>query len=120
MPPSGTVVFDGDCGFCTASALRLGRMGGHRLAVVPWQRADLADLGLTATECASAVQFVGPGGRAAGADAIALALACCPPPWPALGRVLAWAPVRPVAGAAYRTVARNRHRLPGSTPACAA
>ncbi len=119
MTPSGTVVFDGDCGFCTRSALRLERMGHGRLTVVPWQRADLATLGLTPEECAQAVQFVGPGRRAGGAPAIAAALRCCPQPWATLGAVVDARPLRPLAARVYRLVADNRHRLPG-TAACTA
>lgn len=119
MTPTGTIVFDGDCGFCTRSALRLERMGRGRLAVVPWQWADLPALGLTAAQCAQAVQFVGPGGRAGGAPAIAAALRCCPQPWAALGAVVDARALRPLAARVYRFVADNRHRLPGAA-ACAA
>jgi predicted DCC family thiol-disulfide oxidoreductase YuxK len=120
MEVAGTVVFDGDCGFCTSSARLLERLGRHRLVVIPWQRADLAALGLTPDACAKAVQFVGPGGRASGAGAVALALLASPQPWRTLGAVLELPPVRPVAAATYRLVARHRHRLPGGTAACAA
>lgn len=120
MAVTGTVVFDGDCGFCTWSALHLERMGHGRLAVLPWQRADLASLGLTAEACSAAVQFVGRGGRGSGAQAIALALLASPQPWRTMGVVLDLPPVRPLAAATYRLVARHRHRLPGGTAACAA
>lgn len=39
--------------------------------------------------------------------------------WAYLGGVLRLAPVRPVAAAVYRLVARYRHRMPGGTAACA-
>ena len=92
----------------------------HHRPVVPWQFADLPALGLTAEECAAAVQWVAPDRRtAAGPDAIAKLLqdsrwsgGCSAGRSP--GR-----PVRALAWPVYRWVARNRHRMPGGTAACA-
>ena len=69
-----TVVFDGDCAFCTASADRLRRWSRGALDIVPWQRADLAALGLTESQCRDAVQYVGPDGARSGGAAIAVAM----------------------------------------------
>lgn len=77
-----TLVFDGDCGFCTSSARLLERIGPDA-EIVPWQRADLDRLGITAV------------------------------------RAMTLPGISPFAAAAYRLVSRNRHRLPGGTPACA-
>jgi predicted DCC family thiol-disulfide oxidoreductase YuxK len=68
-----------------------------------------------------AVQWVGADRRlAAGPDAIALLLRHGGRMWPMLGRLMQVSLVRAVAWPAYRWVARNRHRLPGGTAACAA
>ncbi|MCE1180326.1 MAG: DUF393 domain-containing protein [Micrococcales bacterium] len=121
--PAGApvLVFDGDCGFCTRSA-RVAERWVRRpdgYAVQPWQRVDLASLGLTPEQCDEALQFVDSRGRvSAGADAVAAALRCGRRPWRPLGLLLAAAPVRPVAGRVYRWVAGHRHSLPGGTPAC--
>lgn len=116
-----TFVYDGDCAFCTACARFLERRIPTGAQVVPWQFTDLDALGLTAAECAEAVQWVGgPGDRAAGPDAIArLLLTSDTPLWRVAGRLFRLPPVRVAAWPAYRWVARNRHRMPGGTAACA-
>ncbi|MHB1212853.1 MAG: thiol-disulfide oxidoreductase DCC family protein [Candidatus Nanopelagicales bacterium] len=116
--PSSTVVFDGDCGFCTTSAQRLATWSADRLEAVPWQRADLAALGLTTTQCMAAVQYVGPEGHYAAGAAVSRALQRCRSPWREAGRLLGHRAVAPLAELVYATVAAHRHRLPGGTPAC--
>jgi len=112
------LVFDGDCGFCTWSAARLSRWSRGGLVTVPWQRADLAALGLTVPECAAAVQYVDHAGRRSAGRAVAAALLQCRQPWRTAGVVMSAPLLAPLVERAYRTVAANRHRLPGSTPAC--
>ena len=114
----GTLLFDGDCGFCTAAAERIRRLGQGRFAAVPWQRADLAALHVTAEQASSAVQWSDGEHLASGAEAISAALIGTGGSWRLLGRVIAWPVVRVVARWTYEVVARHRHRLPGSTPAC--
>lgn len=117
-PPRPTLVYDGDCGFCTSAARALARIG-PAAAVVPWQHADLAALGIAEEQAAAAVQWAGPGGRRSGHEAIAAVLMSAGQPWKALGRVLLAPGISPIAARAYRLVADNRYRLPGGTPACA-
>lgn len=114
----GVLVYDGDCGFCTRSATWLEHHAGS-LAVVPWQRADLASLGLTEAQCQEAVQLVLDGRISSGGRAVALALADCRQPYRAVGRVLGLRAVAPIVERAYRVVAAHRHRLPGGTATCA-
>jgi predicted DCC family thiol-disulfide oxidoreductase YuxK len=115
-----TFVYDGDCAFCTTCADFIGRRIPTGAKVVPWQFADLDALGLTAAQCEEAVWWIGTDGvRAAGPDAIARLLGASRPGWRLLGAVLRLPPVRAVAWPGYRWVARNRHRLPGGTAACA-
>lgn len=116
-----TFVFDGDCAFCTACARFIERRIPTSAQVVPWQFTDLDALGLTVAECAEAVQWVGEdGGRAAGPDAISRLLTSSNTAlWRGLGRLLRFPPVRAAAWPTYRWVARNRHRMPGGTAACA-
>jgi predicted DCC family thiol-disulfide oxidoreductase YuxK len=121
----GTLVFDGDCAFCSTSARLLRRWVPSRAELVPWQFADLPLLGLTRTECTEAVQWVGAGDdRAAGAAAVARFLQEARPHrsgryWRLAGRLLGTRPAIAVARPVYAWVARNRHRLPGGSPACA-
>ncbi|MEU2612512.1 DUF393 domain-containing protein [Micromonospora sp. NPDC007271] len=117
---TSTFVYDGDCAFCTRCAEFIERRIPTRARVLPWQFTDLDALGLTEAECDEAVQWVGADGvRAAGPDAIARLLGASNPLWRIAGAGLRLAPVRAAAWPAYRWVARNRHRLPGGTAACA-
>ncbi|MEU9890091.1 DCC1-like thiol-disulfide oxidoreductase family protein [Sphaerisporangium sp. NPDC051011] len=114
------LVYDGDCGFCQR-CVDFGR--AHLPAMPPvsrWQDLDLAEHGLTRAQVTESVQLLGPDGlRAAGARAVAVVLAVQPRiGWRALGRLMLVPPVDWIAEAVYRVVARNRHRLPGSTGAC--
>ncbi len=115
-----TLVFDGDCGFCTTSVNQLRRLVHPDCVIIEWQRADLSSLGLTAEECREAVQWVIPGvTHASGGAAIAEALTTGRTPWPILGNVLKTEPLRRPTEAIYRLIAKNRYKLPGGTPACA-
>jgi predicted DCC family thiol-disulfide oxidoreductase YuxK len=116
-PP--TFVYDGDCAFCTSCAEFASRRIPTRARLVPWQFADLDALGLTVERCEQAVQWVDSGGIAAGPDAIARLLSSSSRIWRAAGWLLRLRPVRALAWPAYRWVARNRHRMPGGTAACA-
>ncbi|MER7757460.1 DUF393 domain-containing protein [Kitasatospora sp. NPDC097643] len=127
------LVFDGDCAFCSSCARWAERYLRQTLAsggweAVPFQFADLAALdalagGLGEVDAERAereVLWVTPAGRVyGGAQAVARLLMRSGGVWAYLGGVLTLAPVRPVAGVVYRWVARNRHRMPGGTAACA-
>ena len=117
------LVFDGMCGFCTASA----RWVEHRLpagsavAVSPWQRLDLRSVGLSPTDVADYAWWVAPdGSRRRGHRAIAASLRAIGGAWGLLGRLFEVPPVSWVAAAVYHLVSHNRHRLRrfGVTPAC--
>ncbi|WP_392542614.1 thiol-disulfide oxidoreductase DCC family protein [Oryzobacter telluris] len=122
LPVLPVLVFDGDCAFCSTSARVLtGRLrrSPDDFAVEPWQHLDLAALGLTPEACLDALQWVDASGQvSAGHRAVGKALLASR--WwvrPA-GAVLLAPGVGLVAAPAYRWVSRNRHRLPGGTPAC--
>jgi predicted DCC family thiol-disulfide oxidoreductase YuxK len=110
------LVFDGDCAFCTSCARLLERIGPE---VVAWQVADLDELGITPAQAAEAVRWVAADGTVrTGHEALAAALGAAGSGWRVVGRALLLPGVSPLAAASYRLVARNRHRLPGGTPAC--
>ena len=114
-----TLIFDGDCGFCTTAVRWLERTLPKVPATLPFQWADLPAFGLTEAEARSKVWFVSGGRRYGGAGAVAALLRG--QPIPAL-RLLGWLGTVPpwswAAAAGYRLVARYRYRLPGGTPAC--
>lgn len=118
MPP--LLVFDGDCGFCTACVNLARRRIRPEARIEPWQTLELGALGLTVEQCAEAVQFVDDDGSvSSGSRAVTAMLRTAPRPWPWVGAVGDAPVLRRLADVAYRTIARNRYRLPGSTPACA-
>ena len=115
---AGTLVFDGDCGFCTRSVgwLRLADRK-HRVTTVPLQRPGAPDLvGATPQQCAVEVRWQGEdGATAGGAAAVSAALAVAlQKQWP----VRLYARTHRVQDAMYSWVARHRGRLPGMTPWC--
>ncbi len=87
--------------------------------IVPWQRADLLALGLTREQCAEAIQWVSDGVVLSGPAAAGAALRSGVWVWRPLGWLLRLPLVERLAWPFYRWVSRNRHRLPGGTPACA-
>jgi predicted DCC family thiol-disulfide oxidoreductase YuxK len=113
-------LFDGDCGFCSASARVLRRYVRPDASIVAWQEADLGALGVTEAACTEAVQWIRPGDPPlAGPYAVAAALRAGRRVWRPFGVLLALRPVAALAWPIYRWIARNRHRLPGGTAACA-
>ena len=114
-----TLLFDGDCAFCTRSAELARRVLPASVDVVAWQFADLDGFGTTAERAQAEVLWVDRDGAVSGgAPAVARALRAAGLPWAAFGVVLSVPPVRWVAPFVYRLVAANRYRLPGGTAAC--
>ncbi len=109
-----TLVYDGDCAFCTWTATRGRRMLPADVTLVPWQRADLAVLGLDEAAATRAVQWVAPGQPPrSGHRAIAAWLIASGRGWSAVGWLLQVPPVSWLAAGAYRLIAQNRHHIPG-------
>ncbi|MCW2613715.1 MAG: putative thiol-disulfide oxidoreductase [Frankiales bacterium] len=115
-----TLVFDGDCAFCTRAAARARRMLPEGCRVVAWQMADLPAIRVTSARAQREVLWVAPSGRVSGgARAVAGVLRASGRPWSWLGLALMVPPISWTAQAVYRVVAANRVRLPGGTAACA-
>lgn len=131
-------LYDGECGFCRASAEFLReRVSPRRVDIRPFQETDLAALGVTEEQCRAAAALVtvdasgaaapaGPAGSGVlpgsrgsaasmpprfGAQAIAGALRRGRLAWPLVGVALQAPGVRALARVVYAWVARNRHRL---------
>ena len=118
------VIFDGDCGFCTSSAhwlaRRLNRRPGPNVALAPWQFTDLAALGTTAERAQREALWVGTDGEIRGGAAVfAEWLTFRGGAYAVAGRLMNLHLVRSLAAAVYRVIAKNRHRMPGGSPACA-
>lgn len=116
------LVFDGDCGFCTASAGWVSSRWKGRATAVAWQEigtADLSAMGLTPADCRDAAWWRDPSGRlAAGHQAIGRALLVAGGWERLVGRAILSPLLDPVAARIYRLVARNRYRLPGGSTSC--
>jgi predicted DCC family thiol-disulfide oxidoreductase YuxK len=110
-----TLLYDGDCAFCTWTATRGRRLLRADVKLVPWQRANLRALGVDKAAAARAVQWIAePGARPrAGHRAIAAWLIASGRGWSAVGWLLQIPPVSWLAAGAYRLIAQNRHRIPG-------
>lgn len=127
-------LFDGDCAFCTSGINWLTRTFPGSFDAVPYQRADLAALGLTREECRARLQWLADrsnptaaGNRRSGAQAVTSLLRAGgrerrgtvgAAAW-VLGTAGSYPPFSWVAAVVYAAVAANRTRLPGGTPACA-
>lgn len=113
---SALLLYDGDCGFCSACIAWMVSRTAPSADVEAWQVRDLGALGLTEQECAEMVQWIGPRSeRASGAEALARFLLTGNARGRVLGRALCFPIIRSAARHVYRVVASNRYRLPANT-----
>jgi predicted DCC family thiol-disulfide oxidoreductase YuxK len=114
------MIFDGDCGFCTSVARWAKRRLPNDVRVVPWQLEDLSAHGLTSDDTRAALVWIDGEGRVRrGHLAATRMLDRMAGTWQAIASAIATPPVDRLAEVVYGVIARNRHRLPGGTPACA-
>jgi predicted DCC family thiol-disulfide oxidoreductase YuxK len=110
---AATVLYDGDCGFCTASVRAASRRLRAPVQAVPWQRADLAALGVPPGDARLAVQWIGADGtRFQGHRAVAAWLRGSGGGWRVLAALLTAPGLDAVSAAGYRLLVANRHRIP--------
>ena len=118
-----TLVFDGDCAFCTSTVHWIERWCRPAVRFAPWQQLDLEAHGLTQEQVTSAVQWLRPRTSAKpiphGAAAIGRMLLRARWPFRPVGALMLVPPISWLAAGVYRLIANNRYRLPGGTPACA-
>jgi predicted DCC family thiol-disulfide oxidoreductase YuxK len=117
--PFATLIFDGDCGFCTSAANFVVKHSSYPIVAHAWQLTDVTRFGLTEAQVAERVYFAIDGQNYGGHLAFAYIL-FVQKNWllKAAGWIMTVPPVCWVASIGYRLVARFRHRLPGGTPAC--
>jgi predicted DCC family thiol-disulfide oxidoreductase YuxK len=118
-PELPVLLFDGDCAFCTSCVKWMQRHMRRLDTTVPYQRADLDSLGVTEAQCEAALQWVGADRTVYSANlAVAQVLIDAGKGWAVIGRATRLPGIRQLTAVTYRWIARNRHRLPGGTPAC--
>lgn len=107
-------LYDGECGFCQKWMRWLARRVRDRIEFIPSQSVDnLPAFGLSDDDVRTASYWVDENGVAhRGNSSIAHALQQADGAWRLVGLALELPLVRVVAAAAYRVIARNRHRLP--------
>ena len=117
--PTATLIYDGDCGFCTSAANLVVRRSRVPIEAHAWQLTDVSRFGLTEAHTAERVYLVLGDERFGGHLAFAYLL-FIQPNWflKAVGWVMTVPPICWLASIGYALVARFRHRLPGGTPAC--
>jgi predicted DCC family thiol-disulfide oxidoreductase YuxK len=118
------LIFDGDCAFCTSSAhwldRRLHRPEVPNARLVAWQFTDLAALGTSAERTQREALWVDTDGTIyGGAAAFAEWLKFRGGAYGVVGWMINLPVIRALAAAVYRVIAKNRHRMPGGSPACA-
>ena len=120
MPsPQATLVYDGDCGFCTTSAKWIERRLDDDVRVEMWQALDIESMGLTNDDVTTAAYFVDPDGTLhRGHDGIGRSLEHMGLPFKAAGWLMRRPPVSWAAKPVYALVAKYRYKLPGATDAC--
>ncbi|MEI6736232.1 MAG: DUF393 domain-containing protein [Actinomycetes bacterium] len=112
------LVLDGTCGFCQQCALWIQRRLRDPITFRTNQTVsddELVRWSLTRQNLADAVCVIDGTTTYQGSRAVAAALRQCRAGWPLLGRMITLPGITIVSEAMYRMVARNRHRLPGST-----
>ena len=119
VDPTPLLIFDGDCAFCTSSVRFIERRIRRHPRLQPWQRSDLAGLGLTQEQCETAVQLIENGRVTSAHVAVARLLIYGKRGWAVLGYLLLAPGIKQIAGVVYRWVAKNRDRMPGGTAECA-
>ncbi len=119
-PQRPIFLYDGDCMFCSSCARFIERRVHTSAEVKPWQFSDLTVLGVTQEQCEEAVQWIDADGRVeSGSRGVGRLLIDARSYWRPLGWLLLVPPLSLIAPPLYRIIARNRHRLPGGTAACA-
>lgn len=114
------LLYDGDCAFCSTTIRLLQKWMARPPRMVPFQFTDVQEYGLTKQECSEEIKFVDAsmqihGGEAAFKKVFFEAGGF----WRLFGGILATPIIRQISAVVYRWVAKNRHSLPGGTPACA-
>lgn len=116
------LIYDGDCGFCTAAAMWVSASWRSAARAVPFQALgseDLAGFGLTPDDVRKTAWWVDSSGRRDGGHrAVGRALLECRGWRRVLGRAVLLPALSVISRSGYALVSRYRHMLPGGASAC--
>ena len=113
-------LFDADCGVCQNGTDSIRARIDPPVDIRPFQGVAFDQWGVTPAELAEGPVFVDPQGwHVVGPPAMAHLLRRSRRPYRGLGSVMLLPGVRHLLALAGPVMYRNRHRLPGATPACA-
>jgi len=114
-----TLIFDGDCGFCTSAANFIVKRSKVAITSHPWQLIDTTEYGVLQPQAQERVYMVVDGQAFGGHEAFA-AILRLQNNWllSTIAFVIVVPPICWLARIGYRLVAKYRHKLPGGTPAC--
>lgn len=118
MEHSPLILFDADCGFCSASARLLSRWGAGG-EYVAMQTVDLVALSVDPARAQRELPAVQTDGTVVyGASAIAVSLAAGPRWMRGVAAVMAWPVVSTCSSIVYRFIASHRHQLFAGSDQC--
>ncbi len=114
-----TLIFDGDCGFCTSAANFIVKRSKVAITAHPWHFIDTTEYGVLQPQAQERVYMVVDGQAFGGHEAFA-AILRLQNNWllSTIAFVIVVPPICWLARIGYRLVAKYRHKLPGGTPAC--
>jgi predicted DCC family thiol-disulfide oxidoreductase YuxK len=119
MSSNITLIFDGDCGFCTSAANAVVKRSRVLIVATPWQFTDFSKYEISEKDAADQVYLVVDGLPFGGHEAFAMILRVQPNVFIRfIGRVLMSRALAWLGRPTYRLIAKHRQRLPGGTPAC--
>jgi len=114
------LLYDGDCGFCTKSALFAKKRLTKDPEIITWQSVDdLKKYNLSVDDVTKRAYFINDAGKAiGGSKAIFSVGKLMKNPWRLIAKFLSLPIFSWITETVYNLVAKNRHHMPGSTQAC--
>jgi len=113
------LIYDGDCGFCTKSANFGKKRTKKKVEYVTSQSIDdLSKYELTREEVSKRVYWVDNKRVVGGSRAIFRAMRQMKFPYSLLGAIMLFPGLWLLAEPIYNLIAKNRHKMPGSSEAC--
>ena len=114
------LLYDGDCGFCTKSALFAKSRLAKDLDIITWQSVDdLKKYDLSVNDVTKRAYFIDDENKAiGGSKAIFSVGKLMKNPWRLIAKFLSLPIFSWITETVYKLVAKNRHHMPGSTQSC--